>query len=68
MEPPFILNYVQDETDVAPKPKKRSKKAMDVDTQQIVEVSSYKLPNMGPYPQDIPKKNSVPFTPVQGKI
>eukprot|EP01127_Copromyxa_protea_P005293 TRINITY_DN15242_c0_g1_i1.p1 TRINITY_DN15242_c0_g1~~TRINITY_DN15242_c0_g1_i1.p1 ORF type:complete len:1415 (-),score=323.12 TRINITY_DN15242_c0_g1_i1:37-3777(-) len=30
-----------------------------------VHVTPYTLPNMGPYPQDIPKTNSVPFTPVQ---
>ncbi|KAI8344483.1 hypothetical protein BC941DRAFT_10831 [Chlamydoabsidia padenii] len=65
MVPPFILNHVQDETEADSKPKKKSKKSMDVDIKETIEVSSYKLPNMGPYPQDIPKKNSVPFTPVQ---
>ncbi|CAO3600533.1 unnamed protein product [Absidia cylindrospora] len=66
MASPFILNYTQDETDPVTKPKKKkSKKSMDVDTPETVQVSSYKLPNMGPYPQNIPKQNSVPFTPIQ---
>ncbi|CAO3585639.1 unnamed protein product [Absidia cylindrospora] len=66
MVPPFILNYKENETEPTTKQKKKkSKKSMDVDHQESVEVSSYKVPNLGPYPQDIPKRNSVPFTPIQ---
>lgn len=30
-----------------------------------VTVTPYTLPNMGPYPRNVPKKNPIPFTPVQ---
>ena len=35
------------------------------DKSEVIHATPYTLPNMGPYPQDIPKANSVPFTPVQ---
>lgn len=35
------------------------------DSTDVINVTPCTLPNMGPYPQDIPKTNSVPFTPVQ---
>ncbi|KAI8086379.1 P-loop containing nucleoside triphosphate hydrolase protein [Halteromyces radiatus] len=66
MVPPFILSHTQVDSQVnAKSKKKKSAKAMDVDTPETIQVSSYKVPNMGPYPQDIPKQNNVPFTPVQ---
>ncbi|CAN0422455.1 unnamed protein product, partial [Scytosiphon promiscuus] len=34
-------------------------------SRELVTVTPYKLPNPGPYPQDVPKKNKVRFTPVQ---
>lgn len=34
-------------------------------TEAPLEVQAYVPPNPGPYPQDIPKKNAVPFTNVQ---
>ncbi|CAN0416885.1 unnamed protein product, partial [Discosporangium mesarthrocarpum] len=32
---------------------------------ELITVTPYTLPNPGPYPQDIPKRNTVRFTPVQ---
>ncbi|ORX52031.1 P-loop containing nucleoside triphosphate hydrolase protein [Hesseltinella vesiculosa] len=64
MVPPFKITTVLPEAAEKPK-KKKSKKAMDVDVQETLCVSSYKAPNKGPYPQDIPKLNAVRFTPVQ---
>lgn len=37
-------------------------------TVDAILVRSYKMPNMGPYPEDVPKKNNVRFTPAQGKV
>ncbi|KAL0096664.1 aquarius [Phycomyces blakesleeanus] len=69
LEPPFVIYSVEStEGEQAPqKKKKKSKKSDMVQDEQpeVLEVSTYKVPNMGPYPQDIPKKNTVPFTPVQ---
>ncbi|KAI8070842.1 P-loop containing nucleoside triphosphate hydrolase protein [Gongronella butleri] len=69
MVPPFVLTHVTDDQE-PPAKKKKSKKVavadMDVDAApERVQVTSYKVPNMGPYPQDIPKRNAVRFTPVQ---
>lgn len=49
------------------KPKKKSRNAAQAEGQEIITASTYKVPNMGPYPQDVPKKNAIRFTPIQGK-
>lgn len=68
VEPPYIIRSLEEPTETT-KPKKKAKKAeaSKSQTPETLEVSTYKIPNMGPYPQDIPKKNSVRFTPVQGE-
>ncbi|KAI9307123.1 P-loop containing nucleoside triphosphate hydrolase protein [Cunninghamella echinulata] len=66
LEPPYILKTIPNEGELIKPKKKKSKKAMDVDNSpEVIQVTSYKVPKMGPYPQDVPKKNAVPFTPVQ---
>ncbi|KAG0164199.1 hypothetical protein DFQ28_008930 [Apophysomyces sp. BC1034] len=66
IEPPYVIRSL-DESGEDDKPRKKSKKSETSKpvTPENLEVSTYKVPNMGPYPQDIPKKNAVRFTPVQ---
>jgi intron-binding protein aquarius len=33
--------------------------------QELITATSYSLPNMGPYPRNVPKKNPILFTPTQ---
>lgn len=33
--------------------------------ESIIQVSTYQPPNRGPYPSDVPKLNTIPFTPAQ---
>ncbi|KAI8336492.1 DEAD helicases superfamily protein [Blakeslea trispora] len=57
LEPPFVVTLLDE-------PVKKSKKTKQKKPETL-EISSYPVPNMGPYPQDVPKKNHVRFTPVQ---
>jgi hypothetical protein len=45
---------------------RRGRDVMDQD--QVITVEHYDVPNQGPYPRDIPKKNTIPFTPVQSTL
>jgi intron-binding protein aquarius len=64
-DPPYVLKTATRVTDEPPKnPKKRRREQMEQDTSSI-SVATYKPRNTGPYPVDIPKKNSVRFTPKQ---
>lgn len=54
---------------------KRKLQSLEDDGEQAVDrdddsllVRTYKPPNMGPYPEDTPKKNTVRFTPTQGIV
>lgn len=72
VQPPYQLEFVTDEK-IEEKPKKKSKKNSAAEaaadpSKEIVKVSSYRVPNMGPYPQDVPKQNHIRFTPVQGTL
>ncbi|KAI8377897.1 aquarius, isoform CRA_c [Radiomyces spectabilis] len=69
LEPPFIIDFLENEA-AEEKPKKKSKKAAaekQAASPETLQVSSYTLPNQGPYPQDVPKRNAVRFTPVQAE-
>jgi intron-binding protein aquarius len=70
LDPPYIVEFPEPEAvEEAPK-KKKSKTvngAVKNKTNDTLVVSTYKVPNMGPYPQDIPKKNTIRFTPAQCK-
>ncbi|POS87365.1 DEAD helicases superfamily protein-like protein, partial [Erysiphe pulchra] len=69
--PPYIINTIfKVENEVPTKTSK--KRRLDVaptrqPEAQIFKVSTYKLPNTGPYPADAPKLNKIRFTPTQAK-
>ncbi|KAH9877238.1 hypothetical protein IAQ61_002601 [Plenodomus lingam] len=68
--PPYVLHYpAAAEPEIAPaKPsKKRRRDQVEVaqPLHEVLQVSTYKPPNMGPYPADAPKVNAVRFTPAQ---
>lgn len=73
LNPPFVVKLLDDpmEEDAAAKPTKKSKKSKKAEPVQqeekreIYEVSSFEEPNRGPYPEDIPKKNQIPYTAIQ---
>lgn len=71
LEPPYTITLVDDSMDHdSSKPAKKSKKSKQqphAAKPETLQVSSYKLPNMGPYPQDVPKKNHIRYTPVQAE-
>ncbi|KIV77753.1 hypothetical protein PV11_09534 [Exophiala sideris] len=63
--PPYVLQTATQTADAPPtNPKKRRREQMEQDSSTIV-VSTYKPRNTGPYPVDLPKKNTVRFTPKQ---
>lgn len=67
IKPPFILEACS----IMPAPPLRPPKKLrrgNLDTQpgsESVKVSTYRPPNNGPYPTDVPKLNKIRFTPVQ---
>ncbi|EKG20245.1 hypothetical protein MPH_02478 [Macrophomina phaseolina MS6] len=70
--PPYVLEFPEEDPQEAParpsKKRRRTKTEAPEPAQngpEAVRVSTYKPPNMGPYPTDAPKLNSVPFTPAQ---
>ncbi|KAF5848922.1 hypothetical protein GGP41_010056 [Bipolaris sorokiniana] len=70
VEPPYLLEFpIAAEPEVAPprasKKRRRDQAEVAQPVQESVRVSSYKPPNMGPYPADAPKLNKVRFTPAQ---
>ncbi|KAI9315690.1 P-loop containing nucleoside triphosphate hydrolase protein [Dichotomocladium elegans] len=65
VDPPYTLEFVTNELEEKPKKKSKKAKAAPKEKEEIVKVSTYKVPNMGPYPQDIPRQNAIRFTPVQ---
>ncbi|KAM3579300.1 hypothetical protein VKS41_008163 [Umbelopsis sp. WA50703] len=70
LEPPYVIEFPESEESGEPPKKKKSKAVNGVQKPKgndTLKVSTYKLPNMGPYPQDIPNKNSIRFTPAQSE-
>jgi intron-binding protein aquarius len=65
--PPYVLEYVNQEPAAEPPaPKKRRREQPQEElVSTTVRVSTYKPPNRGPYPVDVPKLNKVRFTPAQ---
>lgn len=67
IKPPFILEACS----IMPAPPSRPSTKLrrgNLDTQRAsesVKVSTYRPPNNGPYPTDVPKLNKIRFTPVQ---
>ncbi|KIW94604.1 uncharacterized protein Z519_04580 [Cladophialophora bantiana CBS 173.52] len=65
LNPPYVLQRATNALDEPPtNPKKRRRDQMEQDS-STVKVLTYKSRNTGPYPMDIPRKNSVRFTPKQ---
>ena len=65
------MEFVEPETAEEEVPKKKKSKTINgaakANTKEILRVSTTPTLNMGPYPQDIPKKNTIRFTPAQCK-
>ncbi|EXJ71166.1 uncharacterized protein A1O5_06160 [Cladophialophora psammophila CBS 110553] len=65
LDPPYVLQRATNTSDEPPtNPKKRRRDQMEQDS-STVKVLTYKPRNTGPYAMDIPRKNSVRFTPKQ---
>ncbi|KAI1358603.1 hypothetical protein F5Y08DRAFT_321500 [Xylaria arbuscula] len=67
--PPYVLESIDKAPDELP-PKGSKKRRRDTEPAMLAEietykVSTYKPPNMGPYPVDAPKLNTVRFTAAQ---
>ncbi|KAF9580691.1 hypothetical protein BGW38_002564, partial [Lunasporangiospora selenospora] len=72
---PFVVRFPEAAEDSSATKKRktgeRTKKGKSKQEQEQTQaqdeliVSTYKTPNMGPYPEDIPNKNQVRFTPTQ---
>lgn len=72
--PPYVLKEVPAKREQATLPsittskrKKREAQEIQEENQSQYQVSSYKLPNAGPYPVDALRKNKLRYTPAQGK-
>ncbi|KAL6704333.1 hypothetical protein ACN47E_008289 [Coniothyrium glycines] len=68
--PPYVVQYpaaIEPEIVPARPSKKRRRDQVEVaqPPHESLHVSTYKPPNMGPYPADVPKLNAVRFTPAQ---
>ncbi|KAF1947737.1 hypothetical protein EJ02DRAFT_363959 [Clathrospora elynae] len=68
--PPYVLQYTAaTEPETAPPRASKKRRRDQVEVAQALHeslhVSTYKPPNMGPYPADAPKLNVVRFTPAQ---
>lgn len=68
--PPYVVQYsavAQPEVTPARPSKKRRRDQVEAaqPVHESLHVSTYKPPNMGPYPADAPKLNAVRFTPAQ---
>lgn len=68
--PPYVVQYpAAAEPEVAPARPSKKRRRDNVEVAQplheSLHVSTYKPPNMGPYPADAPKLNAVRFTPAQ---
>lgn len=68
--PPYILQFpAATEPEIAPARPSKKRRRDQVEVAQPVHeslhVSTYKPPNMGPYPADAPRLNAVRFTPAQ---
>lgn len=66
--PPYVLDFSSAEQAPESRPAKKRKRKDDEspkDAVEAIKVSTYKPPNNGPYPMDLPKLNKIRFTPAQ---
>ena len=72
ISPPYILSsfpvapVVQESQEVNVQKKRRKEATRAPVADNSVEVRTYKMHNMGPYPVDKPRQNQIKFTPAQG--
>lgn len=71
ISPPYILSNIpasvpQEKAAKATKKRRRGTEP-EPNPDDSIDVRTYKLPNMGPYPVDRPRQNHIRFTPAQGK-
>ena len=67
--PPYVLETVETageeiKTKASKKRRRDAESGLDSEIQKL-NVSTYEQPNLGPYPTDVPRLNSVRFTPAQ---
>ncbi|KAF2145168.1 uncharacterized protein K452DRAFT_244878 [Aplosporella prunicola CBS 121167] len=70
LNPPYVLEFPEEEQGAPPaRPAKKRRREQQEQpppgTPKAVRISTYKPANMGPYPTDAPKLNTVRFTPAQ---
>ena len=70
LTPPYVVQFpAASETEIVPARPSKKRRRDQVEVAQplheSLQVSTYKPPNMGPYPTDAPKLNAVRFTPAQ---
>jgi intron-binding protein aquarius len=67
--PPYVLEFPPVDPEAIPvrpsKKRRRDEEVIQQTAPQPMHVATYTPPNMGPYPTDAPKLNSVRFTPAQ---
>lgn len=63
--PPYVLSDKALPEQPRHVAKKRRREQMETASNDTLEVSTYKLSNMGPYPVDKPRTNYIKFTPAQ---
>ena len=66
--PPYVLESIERAKEEPEKPSKKRRRGPEpelIAEVETVKVSTYKPPNNGPYPTDVPKLNTVRFTPAQ---
>ncbi|KAI8576105.1 hypothetical protein K450DRAFT_258492 [Umbelopsis ramanniana AG] len=71
LNPPYIVEFIEPEAAEEEVPKKKKSKTVNgaakTNTKETLRVSTCPTLNMGPYPQDIPKTNTIRFTPAQSE-
>ncbi|KHJ35407.1 putative dead helicases superfamily protein [Erysiphe necator] len=67
--PPYIINTIcKTENEIQTETSKKKRlNTTPLPKTEVFRVSTYKLPNTGPYPTDAPKLNKIRFTPTQAK-
>lgn len=66
--PPYVLTQKPSTSQLAPSKKRRRDQVEEAPpASNVIEVSTYQIPNMGPYPIDQPRMNTTRFTPTQVK-
>jgi len=72
LPPPYVVQFpsppkpVEEQTETKRKSKKtKPEAAVQPPDSRVLLVNTYKIPNMGPYPFNKPRRNTIRFTPTQ---